>query len=75
MIRSEQHFAGEIVMKRMLVLVFLAVLLSFGAPAVFAQFTPEQLAQRSARRDLNPRPLDSVGRVLGVNSEDLPSSA
>jgi hypothetical protein len=52
MIRPEQHFAGEIVMKRMLVLVFLAVLLSFGAPAVFAQFTPEQLAQRSARRDL-----------------------
>lgn len=49
MIRSEQHVAGEIVMKRMFVLVFLAGLLSLGAPAVFTQFTPEQLAQREAQ--------------------------
>jgi hypothetical protein len=38
-------------MKRMLVRVSLAVLLSFGAPAVFGQFTPEQLAQRSAQEE------------------------
>ena len=38
-------------MNRMLVLVFLAVLLSFGASAALAQFTPEQLAQRSAQEE------------------------
>jgi len=38
-------------MKRMLVLVSLAVLLSLGAPVVFTQFTPEQIAQRSAQEE------------------------
>ncbi|MCX6571487.1 MAG: hypothetical protein NT006_08745 [Candidatus Aminicenantes bacterium] len=38
-------------MKRMFVLVVLAGLLSLGAPAVFTQFTPEQLAQRTAQEE------------------------
>ena len=38
-------------MKRMLVLVSLAVFLSAGVPTVFAQFTPEQIAQRSAQEE------------------------
>lgn len=38
-------------MKRMFVLLVLAGLLSLGAPAVFPQFTPEQIAQRDAQEE------------------------
>jgi hypothetical protein len=51
MIRSEHHFGGEIAMKRTAVLVSLALLLSLGPQIAIAQFTPEQIAQRSAQEE------------------------
>jgi hypothetical protein len=50
-IRSERDIGGEMVMNRMLVLVFLALLLSAGPPIALAQFTPEQIAQRDAQEE------------------------
>jgi len=51
MIRTEHHFGGEIAMKRVAVLVSLAFLLSLGPQIAIAQFTPAQLAQRSAQEE------------------------
>jgi hypothetical protein len=49
MIFRECRFGGEVSMKRIAVVVSLGVLLFSGTSRVFAQFTPDQIAQREAQ--------------------------
>jgi hypothetical protein len=51
MIRNEYRIAGKPAMKREAVLVSLAFFLTLAPRLVFAQFTPEQIAQRDAQEE------------------------
>lgn len=52
MMRKDHRFTEDPIMRRGAVLVSLAALLSLGPRLVFAQFTPDQLAQREAQEEV-----------------------